>query len=90
MRPIIVLLDEIEDMPIIELTCSVEMEDDSFTHEFGTEVIPPYPICNSMIYDKSMYNEDECKIIDSYISDNRKSIEEKACSIYLSIIQDQF
>ena len=81
---------EIEENLTVELSCNMEMQDDSFDHEFGTEKIPPYPAPKGEIkYNKKKYSDMECHIIDEHIYRNSDALIWKFCDHYEWILKNQ-
>jgi len=87
---IIYLNIEIEENLTVELSCNMEMKDDSFDHEFGTEKIPHYPAPKGEIeYNKELYSDMECDIIDEHIKLFYDEIVEQFCDDYEWILKNK-
>ena len=70
---IIVEIDEDNSLEV-EIFGDCEIEDNSFSHEFGTEVRFD-TICNDITYDNDKYTKEEQVLIDTYIEEYREDLE---------------
>ena len=61
---------------VIECEASVISENDSFTHEFGTEKLDSYQIVEELKYNHTLYSADQNKAIEAYITKNYCEISE--------------
>ena len=81
---------EIEENLTVELSCNMDMQDDSFDHEFGTEKIPLYPAPVSGIeFNHDKYNNMQNIIIRYYIACNYNKLIEQFCDRYQWILDNQ-
>ena len=62
---------------LIKLSGQPIPENDSFTHEFGTDRSSDYFIVEEVAYDKSLYTAEQNRLIEEYISKNYNDICDK-------------
>jgi hypothetical protein len=51
----------------VEFDCDFRMDNDSFTHEFGTERYASYAVLEKVDWDKTKHTEEENKAIDAFL-----------------------
>lgn len=59
-----------EKLLIVELSAKIEVSNDSFDHEFGTETYPDYYYVEEFEWDKEGLSEEEIQIIKDYVVAN--------------------
>ena len=68
---------EIEfDTATVECELIYEIDNDSFDHAFGTEVLPDYPVLLDVTFDHSLYSQEAAKKIQAWIDDHFDEIKE--------------
>lgn len=67
------VIDDLLERDII-ISAKVDIQNDSFSHAFGTEYYADHIEVEELTYDKSLFSEDEQSLIDEYLSDNHDII----------------
>ena len=69
-------IEELLEDKEVELTLNCSVQNDSFSHAFGTETYPDYIRIDEVTYDKADFTPEEQAIIEKWIDDNDDTLNE--------------
>ena len=72
------IIDDLLEEKEVQLTLTCSVQNDSFSHAFGTETYPNYIQIDEVTYDKPDFTIEEQSIIEKWIDDNDDTLNEHA------------